>query len=99
MLTTYVVQPGDTLVSIAEKFYGDGKAFTDIYNANQDVILDPWNLRPGITLYIPPSAEQIDQATQQAPTANPPPRSGSAGAGGAPPTGDSRDGSGPTGKS
>lgn len=72
MLTTYVVQPGDTLISIAEKFYGDGKAFTDIYNANQEVILDPWNLRPGIELYIPPSAEQIDRAVHQPPTTDPP---------------------------
>ena len=58
MLRKYTVQPGDTLISIAEKFYGDPKAFTDIFNANQDVIEDPYNLAPGTDLYIPPSATE-----------------------------------------
>lgn len=61
----YVVQPGDTLVSIAEKVYGEAKAFTDIYRANEDVILDPYDLRPGTVLYIPPSAETVHRAIHQ----------------------------------
>ncbi|MGH2460481.1 MAG: LysM peptidoglycan-binding domain-containing protein [Chloroflexota bacterium] len=61
----YVVQPGDTLVSIAEKVYGEAKAFTDIYRANEDIILDPYDLRPGTVLYIPPSAEAIHQTIHQ----------------------------------
>ena len=61
VIKQYVVQPGDTLVSIAEKVYGEGKAFTDIYRANEDVILDPYNLEPGTVLYIPPSAEVIHE--------------------------------------
>lgn len=61
MLRKYTVQPGDTLISIAEKFYGDPKAFTDIFNANQDVIADPYNLAPGTDLYIPPSATEVDR--------------------------------------
>lgn len=55
----YVVQSGDTLIKIAEKVYGNPRAFTDIFNANQDVILDPDHLVAGTELYIPPSAEQI----------------------------------------
>jgi len=61
VLRKYTVQPGDTLISIAEKFYGNPKGFTDIFAANQDVIEDPYQLRPGTELYIPPSAEQIDR--------------------------------------
>lgn len=57
----YVVRPGDTLISIAEKVYGTAKAFTDIYRANEDVILDPYHLEPGTVLYIPPSAEEVHQ--------------------------------------
>ena len=80
MLRRYTVQPGDTLISIAEKFYGNAKAFTDIYNANQDVIEDPYHLRPGTDLYIPPSAEEIDRevhhrAAQGKETAGEPTRS------------------------
>ncbi|HVC33498.1 MAG TPA: LysM peptidoglycan-binding domain-containing protein [Chloroflexota bacterium] len=66
MIKEYVVQPGDTLVSIAEKVYGDPKAFTDILNANQDVILDPYDLRPGTVLYVPPSAEVVRRAVEEA---------------------------------
>lgn len=62
---TYVVQPGDTLVKIAEKVYGNSQAFTDIYNANQGVILDPDHLVPGTQLYIPPSATRIHQEYHQ----------------------------------
>lgn len=65
MLRQYVVQPGDTLISIAEKVYGEAKAFTDIYRANEDVILDPYNLEPGTVLYIPPSAEDIHRTVHE----------------------------------
>ncbi len=65
MLRSYVVQPGDTLISIAEKVYGDPKAFTDIYRVNEDVILDPYNLQPGTELYIPPSAETIHEQVHE----------------------------------
>ena len=61
----YVVQPGDTLISIAEKVYGEAKAFTDIYRANEDVILDPYDLRPGTVLYIPPPADVIHKSIHQ----------------------------------
>lgn len=61
MLRKYTIQQGDTLISIAEKFYGDPKAFTDIFNANQDVILDPYNLEAGTEIYIPPSASEVDR--------------------------------------
>jgi nucleoid-associated protein YgaU len=65
MLRSYVVQPGDTLISIAEKVYGEAKAWTDIYRANEHVILDPYNLQPGTELYVPPSAETIHEQVHE----------------------------------
>jgi LysM repeat protein len=46
--TTYVVQPGDTLSSIAQRF---GSAVRDIQNANK--IADATKLQVGQTLFIP----------------------------------------------
>ena len=54
MATTYVTQPGDTLWSIAEQFYGDGTLWPKIYAANKQVIGDDPNvLYAGLTLTIP----------------------------------------------
>jgi nucleoid-associated protein YgaU len=54
MATTYVVQPGDSLWSIAEQFYGDGTKWTVIYEANRSTIGDnPENIQAGMTLTIP----------------------------------------------
>jgi nucleoid-associated protein YgaU len=51
----YVVQPGDTLRSIADQEYGDAALWPRIYQANRDVIgADPDNLVAGTTLQIPP---------------------------------------------
>ena len=36
--TTYVIKSGDTLWSIAKKFYGSGSKWGTIYNANKDII-------------------------------------------------------------
>lgn len=36
--TTYVIKSGDNLWSIARKFYGDGKKWSVIYNANKEII-------------------------------------------------------------
>lgn len=50
----YVTQPGDTLWSIAEQFYGDGTQWPKIYQANMAVIgPDPNVLHAGLTLQIP----------------------------------------------
>jgi len=50
---TYTVQRGDTLYSIARKFYGDGKHFRRILDANQNKISDPNKIKPGTNLVIP----------------------------------------------
>ena len=37
----YVVQVGDTLWGIAEKVYGDGSLYPEIFEANKDKIKNP----------------------------------------------------------
>jgi nucleoid-associated protein YgaU len=52
---TYEIQSGDTLLSIAEQFYGDNTQWRKIYDANRDVIgSNPDALKVGTTLKIPP---------------------------------------------
>jgi nucleoid-associated protein YgaU len=53
---TYVVQPGDTMRSIAQQVYGDASLWPRIYDANRDVIgPDPDALQVGMRLRIPPT--------------------------------------------
>lgn len=49
----YVVKPGDTLLAIAQRFYGDSALDELIAEAND--IDDPRDLRPGDELIIPPA--------------------------------------------
>lgn len=52
----YIVQPGDFLSAIAQKFYGDSSepSWRKIYDANRDVIgPDPTQLQVGMVLTIP----------------------------------------------
>ncbi len=49
----YVVQPGDTLSSIAQKFYGHANEYMKIFDANQDRIQDPNKMRAGEEIFIP----------------------------------------------
>ena len=52
---TYEVQAGDTLLSIAQQFYGDQTLWRPIYDANRDVIgSNPDALKPEMKLKIPP---------------------------------------------
>jgi nucleoid-associated protein YgaU len=38
---TYTVQAGDSLWSIAQKFYGTGSKWGELYELNKDIIKDP----------------------------------------------------------
>jgi nucleoid-associated protein YgaU len=52
--TTYVVQPGDSLRSIALNVYGDANEWPRVYDANRDLIgPDPDALEAGTTLTLP----------------------------------------------
>ena len=61
----YTVQPGDTLSSIAQRFYGDGNKYHQIYDyCNRQVIgPDPNLIRPGEVLYIPAIAPVVKTCT------------------------------------
>ena len=49
----YVVQKGDTFYKIARRYYGSGKEWKKIYEANRGVVSDPNKLAPGMKLSIP----------------------------------------------
>mgnify|MGYP006279132647 CR=1 FL=1 len=49
----YEVKKSDTLWSLAEKFYGSGKQFKKILEANEDLISDPSDLERDMRLVIP----------------------------------------------
>ena len=50
----HVVQTGETLGSIATKYYGNFTDWQKILDANQDVLQKPEQLKPGMRLKIPP---------------------------------------------
>ena len=56
----YTVQPGDTLWSIAQRFYGSGFGWEQIYHANESQISNPNVIDPGQQLTIPSAAPQTD---------------------------------------
>lgn len=51
---TYTVKAGDTLSSIAARFYGDASKWRVIYEANRAQLSDPNALKIGAVLKIPP---------------------------------------------
>lgn len=50
---SYVVQSGDTLSKISERFYGTANRWNDIYQANRDALPNARSLRVGQELLIP----------------------------------------------
>lgn len=50
---TYVVQSGDTLVSISKKFYQTSSRWKDILDANQNELSNPDELKAGQTIILP----------------------------------------------
>ncbi len=47
------VVKGDTLWKIAEKYYGDGNLYMNIFEANKDILKDPNMIKIGQKLRIP----------------------------------------------
>jgi LysM repeat protein len=52
-VTTYVVQSGDTLSALAQRFYGKASLYPKIFEANRDILNDPNLIKVGQTLKIP----------------------------------------------
>jgi len=52
----YTVKSGDSLSKIAQKHYGDGNKFQQIFAANQPLLKHPDKIYPGQVLRIPPQA-------------------------------------------
>jgi nucleoid-associated protein YgaU len=50
---TYKVQPGDTLSKIAKEFYGNASDYNRIFQANQDKLQNPDQIKVGQELLIP----------------------------------------------
>lgn len=57
---SYVVKKGDTLWSIAKKFYGSGTKYNLIVNANKDKIKNPALILPGWKLIMPNNTTSIN---------------------------------------
>ena len=49
----YIIEKGDTLWAIAEKFLGNGSKYTEIFEANREVIQDPDKIFVGQQIRIP----------------------------------------------
>ena len=49
----HTVAEGDTLYGLAERYYGDGERFVDLYQANRDVLKRPDRLEVGTVMVIP----------------------------------------------
>jgi len=52
-IITYTVQPGDSIWSIAEAFYGSGKQYRIVYKYNTFIGKPPYLLKPGQELRLP----------------------------------------------
>jgi nucleoid-associated protein YgaU len=50
---SHTVREGETLFTLAHKYYNDGRKFVDIFLINRDVLKEPDPLVPGTVLLIP----------------------------------------------
>lgn len=69
----HVVQPGETLWAIAERYYGDGFLHTQLAAANASVVSADGQLARGVTLRIPPRAALAEKPNAPEPSSSPTP--------------------------
>jgi len=55
----HTVAPGDTLWALAEKVYGDGSRYTEIFEANKPMLKDPDLIFPGQVLRCPLGEDDV----------------------------------------
>ncbi|HEY0998773.1 MAG TPA: LysM peptidoglycan-binding domain-containing protein [Streptosporangiaceae bacterium] len=65
----YTVRPGDTMSSIAQRFYGHAADWRLLYQANRSVVHDPDMIFPGEVLKIPGKPARSTTSTRATPTA------------------------------
>jgi nucleoid-associated protein YgaU len=70
-VVTHTVQPGETLGSIALRYYGDANSWQRILDANRATVPDQSALAVGTQLTIPPATNPPSASTP--PTASTPP--------------------------
>jgi Tfp pilus assembly protein FimV len=65
---TYTVQPGDTLSSIAQRFYGNPADWESLFHENENVVKNPNSIYPGEVLKVPsdPSANTASYSPKHA---------------------------------
>jgi len=56
-MTIHIVKVGDTLYGLARKYYGDGKKWSAIADANQELLGGGTLITPGMELKVPPPDE------------------------------------------
>jgi LysM repeat protein len=64
----YTVRPGDSLTSIAQRFYGSGSDWTGLYRVNRSRVANPEMIYPGQVLLIPHDRPAPMPATAAAPS-------------------------------
>ncbi|MDI6757667.1 MAG: LysM peptidoglycan-binding domain-containing protein, partial [Endomicrobiia bacterium] len=67
---THIVQRGDTLQSLSEKYYKDSKLWIEIYNANRNDIGRGGTLKINQVLVIPPHAQRASVPSLPSPRAS-----------------------------
>ena len=68
----HVVQPGETLWQISQRWAGDADRWPELYRANRDQIKDPSLLYPGQRLSIP-YLETAHEVSEPPPAVSSPP--------------------------
>jgi LysM repeat protein len=69
---TYTVQPGDTLASIAQRFYGSDNDWSILFQANKAKIANPNQIYPGELLLVPAGSAASGHAPKHAKKSDPP---------------------------
>ncbi len=62
---THTVRTGDSLSTIAARYYGDSTRWRAIFDANRDVLDDPHAVRAGVTLTIPPAVSATERSASR----------------------------------